>query len=720
MKENVHIFRDENGIPHVEAENRRDLYWGQGYVHGRDRGMQVLLMRILGQGRACELLDSSDDTLAIDQFFRRMNWAGHTRAQEEALSDQGREYVAQYADGVTTALSDRCPWELRLLRYKPEPWSIHDTIMMSRMLGYLTLSQSQAEMERLFVEMVQAGIDRDRLEELFPGLLEGLDMDLVKKISLQERIVPAEALWNVAAPRMMASNNWVLSGGKTASGKPMVSNDPHLEVNRLPNVLSEIVLKVKDRYAMGGSLPGLPGILTGRTSDIAWGVTYAFMDTVDSWIEQCRDGKFYLEEGNKWVTFHERKETIKRKGKSPVETTFYENNHGVLDGDPYREGYYLATRWSADHSGALSLDNLLKMWEVQTAEEAMDTLGRAETAWSFVLADKSGDIGFQMSGLLPKRRKGVSGFAPLPGWDRANDWQGFVDHQDLPRSFNPEQGYFATANHDLNAYGKVSPINMPMGHYRAERICRILEKGEGFTAEDMFRMHFDVYSTQAESFMKILKPLLPDTDQGKILAKWDLCYDKDSRGAFLFEAFYRELYCEVFGRKGFGETICDHLEKETSTFVDFYLNFDRILLSETSAWFGEETREALYARVAARALDVPAQAWGDVRKFTMSHILFGGKLPSFLGFDRGPITGIGNRATIHQGQIYRSANRTTTFFPCFRIVSDLSTDECRTNLAGGPSDRRFSKWYISDLDNWLKGRYKTVSPHDAQAKLPFK
>ena len=154
-------------------------------------------------------------------------------------------------------------------------------------------------------------------------------------------------------------------------------------------------------------------------------------------------------------------------------------------------------------------------------------------------------------------------------------------------------------------------------------------------------------------------------------------------------------------------------------FIDFYLNFDRVLLAERSAWFGEETREELYARVAARALDVPVQAWGAVRKFTMSHILFGGKLPSFLGFDRGPVTGIGGRATIHQGQIYRSANRLTTFFPSFRIVSDLSSDACRTNLAGGPSDRRFSKWYASDLDNWVRGRYKTLTADENQLKRPF-
>lgn len=719
MKKDIRIWRDVNGVPHVTADDRRDLYWGQGYVHGWDRGLQMLLMRILGKGRACELLDPGDETLAIDTFFRKMNWRGHTEEQVNLLPDRTRAYLESYSDGVSAAFSKRCPWELRLLGYRPEPWRIEDSIMMSRMLGYLTLSQSQAEVERLFVEMVQAGVNQERLEELFPGLLGGFDMDLLKKVSLQERLVPREVLWNTALPRMMASNNWVISGTKTASGRPLLSNDPHLEVNRLPNIWCEMVLRVKDRYAMGGTMPGFPGILTGRTSDVAWGVTYAFVDAIDSWIEHCREGRYYREDVDAWMPFEKRKETILRKKRAPVDITFYENEHGVLDGNPHEPGYYLATRWAADRSGALSIDRLLHTWDVRSVEEAMDTLGKAETAWSFVFADKNGDIGFQMSGLAPRRREGVSGFVPLPGWVKANDWQGFVDHADLPRAFNPDQGFFATANNDLNEFGKVKVINMPMGSYRADRIAKILAERNDFTPEDVGHMHYDVYSTQAEAFMSVLRPLLPDSRQGRILRDWDLCYGKESKGAFLFEAFYQGLLSEVFGTNGVGEGVCSFLSSETGIFVDFYQNFDKILLSESSAWFKGEARESLYRRLAEKTLDIPVKTWGAARQFTMSHLLFGGRFPSFLGFDRGPFAGIGNRATIHQGQIYRSGNRLTTFFPSYRIIADLSSDRCLTNLAGGPSERRFSKWYFSDMKNWIHGRYKPLSPDEDQEKSPF-
>ncbi len=709
MKAHVSIWRDEHGVQHVEADNESDLYWGQGYVHAADRGLQMLLMRLLGQGRASELLEASEDMLAVDIFFRRMNWAGQTELSNDILSPEARTSLESYCDGVNTAFAKRYPWELKLLGYRPEPWRIDDMLLISRMVGYLTLAQSQAEMERLLVEMIQNGVPQDKLVELFPGLLNGLDIDLAQQIKLSERIVPPHILWNIAVPRMMASNNWVVSGQKTASGKPILSNDPHLEVNRLPNIWCEIVLQTKDRYLMGGSMPGSPGILSGRNPDVAWGATYAFMDAIDSWIERCKDGRYYREPDD-WLPFRERKERIIRKKKAPVEVTFYENEHGVLESDPNQEGYYLATRWTAAQSGATTFCQLLKMWNASTVEEGMDRLGKIETAWCFVLADRQGNIGFQMSGLLPKRREGISGVVPLPGWKKENDWNGFASHTKLPRVLNPEQGYFATANQDLNEYGKVRAINLPMGPYRAERIHQLLEQGENLTPSDMFRMHGDVYSLQAEQFMTILRPLLPDTKQGSILRDWDLSYTVDSEGAFLFEEFDTQLRREVFGKRGVGEGVIDYLSEETGIFIDFYPNFDRILLDEESVWFDGESRENLYRRVAAQALSVELQTWGKDRKVMLNHILFGGKLPAFLGFDRGPITMIGGRAIVHQGQIYRSANRITTFSPSFRIVSDLATDECYSNMAGGPSDRRFSKWYCSDLENWLTGKYKILAP----------
>jgi penicillin amidase len=210
--------------------------------------------------------------------------------------------------------------------------------------------------------------------------------------------------------------------------------------------------------------------------------------------------------------------------------------------------------------------------------------------------------------------------------------------------------------------------------------------------------------------MRILMPLLPDTPQGKILRKWDLRYNPETEGAFLFEQFYQTLLQEVFGKNGFGKDVAAFLAKETGFFVDFFDNVDRVLLSEKSAWFGGENRDDLFRRIVADALTVAPTPWGAVNRIKLTHLILGEKLPALVGFDRGPVPLRGGRATPHQGQIYKSAGRVTSFTPSFRMVTDLAMDEVRTNLVGGPSDRRFSKWYCADLENWVNGKYKTLKP----------
>ena len=152
-------------------------------------------------------------------------------------------------------------------------------------------------------------------------------------------------------------------------------------------------------------------------------------------------------------------------------------------------------------------------------------------------------------------------------------------------------------------------------------------------------------------------------------------------------------------------------------FVDFYDKFVNILMSEKSIWFGSESREEIFKRVAEKSLQTPIKTWGSVQELTFTHILFGGKLPRFLGFDKGPIAIPGGRATISQGQIYKSAGRTTSFAASIRIVSDMATDVCISNMPGGPSDRRFSRWYTTDLKNWITGKYKTLSASSDEIKF---
>lgn len=714
MKPGIEINRDENGIPRITTDGLVDLCYAQGYMHATDRGLQILLMRIVGQGRICELLNDTDSSLQIDTFFRRMNWREEPNSEFPQLDTNALHCTQAYCAGVNDAFENGYPWELKVMGYRAENWVVADCILLSRMVSYLTLIQSQQDVERLFVEFVQAADPRDvnlqsKLEDLFPGILGGLDIDLVRLITLNDRIVDPPDLWNSAIPRMMASNNWVIGGEKTKSGFPIVANDPHLETNRLPNVWYEIVLRSKNKYLMGGSIPGIPGVLAGRNSSVAWGVTYAFIDAIDSWMEKCQDGKFYRADDDSWHEFRQRREIVKRKKRSDVTLTIHENDHGILDGDPAIAGIYLATKWAAAKSGEISLSAILAMWDVETTRDAMDTLGKSEAGWSFVIADKNNDIGFQMSGLVPKRRPGISGFVPLPGWLAQNDWQGLVSVADMPRIYNPPNSFFATANQDLNAFGVARPINMPMGNYRARRITQLIESNDNHRISDTQAMHYDVRSIQAELFMEILTPLLGASENERILKQWDYCYSLDSTGAFLFEAFYKNLLSEVFGANGFGTQTIHFLDRQTSTFVDFYQNFDRVLLCKESPWFGDRSRQEIYRSALMPILDQKAKPWKTNQQITLKHILFDGKLPGFLGFDKGPVAVPGGRATIHQGQIYRDAGRDTSFAPSFRFVTELNSDQLHTNMAGGPSDRRFSRWFTSDLGNWLTRRYKVIA-----------
>jgi penicillin amidase len=317
-----------------------------------------------------------------------------------------------------------------------------------------------------------------------------------------------------------------------------------------------------------------------------------------------------------------------------------------------------------------------------------------------------------MSGCMPVRRNRWNGLVPVAGWDPENDWQGLVASEDLPRTRNPESGFLATANDDLNHLGKAQPINLPMGPYRAERIAALLAARDDWTVADVELMQMDVLSLHAERFMMLIRPLLPVTPSADILRSWDCRYDPASIGATLFERFYRGLIREVFGGVC-GAEVMRHVTGETSILADFYYNLDRILLADTSVWFGDESRDQIFARVLTRSLDGPLTTWGSEQRVMMKHLMLGGRFPVWLGFDRGPIPLRGNRATIHQGQVYRSGGRVTSFAPSYRLVTDLGEKSAHTSLAGGPSDRRFSPWDASEVDAWLAGRFKTLRPGPA-------
>jgi penicillin amidase len=705
----ISIKRNRFGIPEISAQSLADLARGLGWVHANDRQLQTLLTRILLKGRAAEHLKGDETLIEIDKYMRRMNFLPDAEDEIEKIEEDVKRQLDSYAEGFNRYLHDsKSVYELRLLGYEPEPWDIRDSLLIGKIFGFIGLADAQGNMEKFLVQMIQNDVEEAKLRELFPYLTEDIDYDLIKKIRLDPPLIPEAVKWLDKLLRFSASNNWAVSGKLTELGKPILCGDPHLEVNRLPSVWQEIVMILPDNKLIGASIPGVPGLIIGRTNDIAWSATYSFMDMLDYKIEHCRDGKYRRKDG--WKDFKVRREIINVKKGDPIEIDVFENEHGLLEGSPEKEGYYLVLSWSArDRCGGNDFNALLNLPHAKSVPEAMGRFKMIDAvSMNWVVADKEGNIGYQMSGRLFNRPPGVSGMLALPAWEEKYDNYGFVDMDKLPSLYNPEDGIVVTTNQDLNYLGEANPINLPMGTYRAERIREMLSSGEKLNIDYMKKMHYDLYSLQAEQLMYTFAPLLPDSENGKILKEWDMRYDTDSKGAMLFESVYRSLINVVFGDHGFGRDIVDFVIKETSLFNDYYANLDNILLRENSNWFEGRDRKELFTVAIEEGLNVNAVRYGDTRKIMLSHLLLGGQLPRIFGYDYGPIEMPGSCATIPQGQIFKTAGRTTTFCPSYRFIADMADEGIHSNIAGGPTDRRFSRWYVNDMKNWLGGVYKIL------------
>jgi penicillin amidase len=712
-KGNVVIKRVGGGVPHIRADHEIDLYWGLGYMHGTDRQLAMWLVKLIGQGRASEKLAGDDELIAVDKYMRWISLGGDAKQEIKRLGKGTRAIIDAYCAGVNRAVADAgVPFEFKLAGYRPDLWTPEDIVLMARIIGFIGLTQSQGDMEKFVIQMIREGVPIPKIMELIPPMERPKKelIDIIKKVNLVNPIVPDSVKWLSTLTRFSASNNWAVSPKKSKSKKAILCGDPHLEVSRLPAVWYEAVMVSGDFFMAGATLPGIPALVLGRSNNVAWSVTYGFMDTIDYFIEDVKDKKCLR--GKRRVPFTVREEVIRPKKKAPITMRYYESENGVLEGEPDRDGYWLSMAWSSRRgTTAESMDSILKIPKTRNVKEAMGCFaGLTFAAFNWVAADLKGNIGYQMSGSFPKKKKGTSGILPYLGWEKGDQWKGVVPPTSHPRVYNPKEGYIATANEDFSRISKVAVQSLPMGSYRGDRIRDLLKKTKLLDVEAMKKIQYDLYSRQAELFMKIIGPLVPDTKNGKILRDWDLCYDTKSEGATLFERVYEELLRLVFGDLGMGRHVVDHTYADTGLFNDFYANFDRILLANKSKWFEDRSREQIYRTAVERALKEPAVPYGKVHKVLMANLFFGGKLPRILGFDFGPIELPGNRATIVQGQIFKIAGRQTSFAPSFRLIADLGETAIHTNIAGGPSDRRYSPYYTSDIRAWQSGGYKILKP----------
>lgn len=718
----VRLARTAGGVVEIEAADDRELAAGLGFAHAHDRLVQMVLMRLVGQGRLAECLRDDPPLVALDLFARTRGFTHDGDADAARLAPEARILVEAYCRGVNTYLErHRRPLELWLAGHRPEPWTAQDTLLTIKLTTYFGLAQTQEDMEKFIISALHDGVPPAALKRLFAPHLDGLDDDLVpilRTVHLCEPLIPPAARFLAPVPRFSASNNWVVAGRRSATGRALACFDPHLEVNRLPAIWYELVGRLPGDYRIGITMPGVPGLVMGRTRDLAFGLTYGFMDMVDYFVEEVKGGLY--RKGAELRELARRREVIRRKGAPSVELTVFENEHGVLESDPgarkLEDGYYLCRAWSGHRAGvAPSMNAFARLPAARTVAAAQAVVREVALSGNWLLADRAGDIAYQQSGLLPVRRH--SGLHPVPGWRSEFDWQGIVPPERLARALNPPEGFLATANDEINPAGGPLAVNLCMGDYRVSRIRELLAAPGRLTVDDMKRIQRDLHSRQAERFLALLRPCLPDTPAGRLLSDWDLRCDRDARGATLFHDLLDELRREVFGNGVFGAAAWDAVAAETGLLCWFHHVFDRALLGGDPAWFGTEGRDALFRRVVARVLEqnpperVPP--WGERRQITMTNLFFAGALPGWLGFDHGPIALEGSGSTLVQSGIFRAHGRSTTFAPSWRFVADLGTDEAHTVLAGGPSGRRASRLYLADVERWLGYEYKRL-----EAKAP--
>lgn len=706
---------------HAEAEDDLGLAAAWGFAHAHDRALQLLVTRIVGQGRLCELLDDSPSSLAIDLFMRRNLFAAASSEEAASLPGRAKSLAEAYAAGVNERLARGRPWELRLLRVPSEPWTPADTLLTLRLMTFVGLAQAQGDAEVALLQSLRAGVDRGKLARLFRPHLDGLDDALLGAIRAL-RHVPALVPGLVPLPALRASNNVAVSGRRSASGAALFASDPHLEVNRLPAIWYEVVGTLPGGdFRAGVTVPGVPGLVMGRTRAIAAGFTYGFADTIDLVIEEVIGGRF--RRGDAWHPLRERRETVRRKNGPPCEVVVFETDAGVLEtpdeASRVEDGLWVARAWTCRRAGgAASLEAILDLWAAPDVERGAEAVARVALSASWLLAGRDGRIAAQQSGLLPKRRRDP-GLLPLRGWEPDDLWEGTLPPSALARVAGDADGVLVTANDGGHAGWQPIGITLCMGSDRADRLRELVgakgAAGGSLSAADLGAMQADLVSGQARRLLAALDPYLPDLPAVRELRAWDRRYDAASRGAVLFERLYGALCEELFGAGLFGMEAWRALRDTTLVHAFFFRLFDDLLAREEGEeWFGAEGKAAFVSRVARRALEGVDPAalppWGAPRRVFLRHLLFGGKLPPALGFDRGPFEVAGGRATVAQGQLLSLSGRESAFCPSWRFVTDLADDVSETALAGGPSDRRFSRWYAADLARWRAFERKPLRP----------
>jgi penicillin amidase len=734
----VEIIRDALGVPHLSANSLADLYFAQGYVHAQDRLWQMELNRRVASGRLSELF--GDVTLEADRFLRRIGLRRAAEQDAPLLSDETRRLLDAYLQGVNTFIErhqGRLPVEMVLLRFKPEPWTVVDSLSWGKMMAWNLAGNWESEVLRAkFVAKV--GPERAaRIEPIYPhgnplivppgADYEGLNTPLLDQYRQMRELV------GILSPTH-GSNNWVVDGTRTASGKPMLANDPHL-APQMPSIWYHWHLNAPGLDVTGAGLPGLPGVIIGRNRRLAWGVTNAGPDTQDLYLERFNpENPHQYEYQGAWEEAKIIREEIRVKGQpEPVVEEVLVTRHGPIITGQEEGGQPMALRWTS-HDPATTSEALMGLNRAGNWDDFTAALHHWDApAQHFVYADVDGNIGYYMAGRVPVRAKG-EGLLPVPGWTGEYEWTGVVPFEELPQAYNPPSHQIVTANNRIVADDYPHFITHEyFGAYRARRIIDLLNEKERLTPADMAGMQGDFFSIPASLIVPHLLKLEPRSETERqalaLLRSWNFVLDKESAAAAIYEVFLLRMLKVTFGSVVGEELAEEYVGKGLSVLSPTNIYAGRstpllvdLLNEQDNRWFvnsalprgpknweeamQQSLRGALDELRSKLGKDMAGWQWGKLHSVTFSHPLGQVKALSRL-FNRGPFPLSGDTDTVCQmafapGKPYAA----TSWMPSFRLIVDMSNT--RNGLFGHPtgqSGHPASPHYADMIDTWLKVKH---------------
>ncbi|GAB5410768.1 MAG: penicillin acylase family protein [Balneolaceae bacterium] len=566
LKSEVSVYFDERRVPHIFAKNEYDLYYVQGYITARDRLFQMEMQTYDAAGRLSEKLGTR--TLNRDIGTRRLGLPYGAEQSNKGFSEDPEIHnsLKAYADGVNKYISSikpkDYPIEYKILDFAPEVWSPSKTsLMLKNMTRILAGGSNDTRTSN-----TQVYFGDEFIEKFFntKPILNDPIISPTKKWDFER--IPVQAPDSIFKPRLavelesfdrpegIGSNNWVVSGSKTESGYPILSNDPHLSLT-LPSIWYEVQLYAPGLNTYGVSLQGVPGVILGFNEEAAWGTTNTGADVMDWYEIQFKDNtKQEYWHDDQWKPTKMRIEEIKVRGEETVIDTVFYTHHGPVtkmesQTNEESESAYYALRWIAHEKS----NDLRTFYEFNRAKTFSD-FDEAVKFWTapaqnFVFASNEGDIAINVSGKFPNKWE-YQGRTVSDGTDPLFDWQGWIPSEQNPKNKNPERGFVSSANQESAASDY--PYYLEDDHApfeRGRRINELLSKMEGITKEDIRKMLMDSYSYHAAT---ILPEMLEWIDRDKlspeevevleVVENWDFYNDSDEKGPGIFRWWWSNFY----------------------------------------------------------------------------------------------------------------------------------------------------------------------------------